>query len=281
MIYLLSFYLFPFLIFLVPCPLVILYIKYGMKEGLIGIFFVPFAILFVSNIQNATIFLIYIGILTIGIGQMVRENYHHQSILLTTSGGLISSSLIIYFSMRYFTGIDLLESFREIMMSILNDDLFQGLESVSGVVEELIETMIVMAPAVLVMTALLSAYLNYVIPVHYLAQKKMSRHLPPYPKNFHLPYGFTAMAIISLTLVFFSQYLHFPYYQEVMMNMIGVFGGLFMFNGLGTVDYYLAKKSKRSLRIILPIFLILFQFTLIYSLIGIVDSVINFRKRWK
>lgn len=280
LIYLFSVYLIPFFIFLVPSPLIVLYIKYGGKKALPGTLLFSLGVYFISGAQTAFIFFAYTAILTAGIGETVREKKSDGEIILTAGSGLILFSVLLYFFLRTFKDIDLLVSFQDMMEGLLTEDLIaqSGKDVIEGF-KQLISQIIVLAPALVAVAGLFAAYINLVVPVHHLYKKKETERIPAYPKNIRLPRSFFVGTATTFIAAFLYKAADFPYGEEILLNLTGIYGALYAFDGFGVADYFLSKRTGKGLRVLVPVLVFLFGLTMIYSMIGIVDSVVDLRKR--
>lgn len=86
--------------------------------------------------------------------------------------------------------------------------------------------------------------------------------------------------LIVLATTFILRLFGYAYSEELILNIVLVFNFILGIQGLAVLDYFLAKKRGLIIRILVPIVVVLIlRAWPIYSFAGLVDLVLDFRKK--
>lgn len=89
----------------------------------------------------------------------------------------------------------------------------------------------------------------------------------------------TGIFVVLLTTLLLRAF-HFSYSEELMLNIVLIFNFVLGIQGLGVLDYFMAKKRGKVVRILVPMLIIfILRAWPIYGFAGLLDLVFDFRKR--
>lgn len=90
----------------------------------------------------------------------------------------------------------------------------------------------------------------------------------------------SAGLVIVLLTTLLLRALRYSYSEELILNIVLIFNFILGIQGLAVFDYFLAKKSGKVVRILVPILIILFlRAWPIYGFAGLIDLLFDFRKK--
>lgn len=279
---------FALLAFVIPVPYVIIASRCGIKYTAMSAVVSFFILLITINFLNAsTSMLIYIipGVI---IGYKMSNNedgkLDFEPIYWGTIASIISI-LILFGCSQILLNINPIES----LMVTVKEGLQiqkQTLESMNSAqvkpidIDTMMDVIKTIIPAFLVMYGFMSAFITYYLSVFILRRtKKYEGELPKF-SNFYLP-GNTLIILLLLYLVgLLLGNIETINTKDIMINVQLIFMCMFIIQGLSVYTYYLNKWFiNKSTKTILFIFSILLgPITYILSLVGVVDSIVDFRK---
>ena len=89
----------------------------------------------------------------------------------------------------------------------------------------------------------------------------------------------TGIFVVLLTTLLLRAF-HFSYSEELMLNIVLIFNFVLGIQGLGMLDYFMAKKRGKVVRILVPVLIIfILRAWPIYGFAGLLDLVFDFRKK--
>lgn len=283
--------IFPPLIFLLPAPSIVVYVRSGLKYGLASIGIVFAALSLLNGLSFAILMLLFFLPMVLLMGKMIEEEYSFKSIIFTNFIALTIIVLIYYINYKYFFNKDLvnyiLEYFKDlekILPELIDKVNFPGYSN-----EELLEiykftlnNVKMNLPAIFIIVGLLSELLSLNYALKMLKSQGMNIKQKFRFINFRIGIKFIIPITISVIVVFLMYYFKIPYYNIVLSNIVLLLTVFFTIAGVSLADYYFVGKLNRFLRLLLPFILITsFKGYILYIFIGIIDMFVNFRKRYR
>ena len=284
---------------LTPVPIIILIRKYTLKIGLLSLLVTTFLLTVLSGSPITGLLLsLQFGGLAIVYGLSFKNGlYPGKSILFGTVVFLISSGISFYAAFLL-TGINPLamadmldsikESFEPLIQLMKENGQFQEMAK-QGVTEQdfrkQLEQMVLLTqallPALFVLTAVFSAYLNYVVARIVMA--KLRIEVPPMTplREWRIPWYYIWVIILGIGSILLGDLIGMESLNVLGKNIILVGVILFFVVGI-TFTIYFYQKSTTSK--ILKIFMIAFMIINLpagvwfMAVIGLADTVFNFRK---
>lgn len=288
LIYTLSLFI-PIVIFLIPIPFILLYVKRNPLWGIVANSIACVLIFFASDILTASVLLIYSVFISHTLGFMLRQNFKMSAILVFSTIGSTAFVLLLGFLIQSFNDLNLLEGLKSTLQefSTRQIDILQqaplssaDFNMASAILKKTVEYAMVLLPSIILILSFLLSYINYYISATILRKMGIGIIEKPLISRFRLP-KHVLFGIVSIVIVIYIfKIANFGFVEELILNVYLLFTFLFMINGIAAMDYILQNKVNVFVRIFLP-FVLLFFFGLgmIYSLVGLLDLLFNFRDR--
>lgn len=285
----LGLYLTPIILLLYPIPFVVLGIRHDVKSSILTLFasFILVAIL-IDPITSLFVTIIF-GPLAIVLSFMLSKEYSSYRIIVIGTIVSFLSIVITLIITGYITGVKFYDLLKDQINFILSaqESVLNEMDISSYRIEEfldrsslLLDNTILIFPAILILVALFSNYINYFISVAVLKRLQYKDIKMPLFSRFRLPsnisVGIVAIAIASTIISYYKLF----YYDTIILNITILVLFLFFLQGLAVIVYLLGKTKINSiLRGIIIAFLILSSpLMMIISLLGLIDTIIDFRK---
>ncbi|MGI6558908.1 MAG: YybS family protein [Limnochordia bacterium] len=280
-------YVFPYVFFIVPVPLVILVYRHGLRLGILVTVVAAILAGLLIDIMTMVVLLLVAGLVGISIGGALREQLPPQKVFaLGVAASLIAYALLLFFSQTLFqvNVVDLLmDSFRHSI------DQVTALYSKMGMSEEqlgeartMLENMMNLARMVLPVTFLLSA-IGLTFVDYWLARSILGRlgsKMPWFPpfRSWRFPWYLAWGYILGLGLpLISSQGVLFA----VAANLQVFFTYVFMVQGLAVLWFFFDEFGvSRPLRVFILILIFLPRWPLSRLLVwtGVIDTWLDIRK---
>ncbi len=282
---------FPPLMFLLPAPSIVVYVRSGFKYGLASIGFVFIALALLNGLSFAILMLLFFLPMVLLMGKMIEEEYSFKRIIFINFIALTMITIIYYINYKYFFNTDLVENifvyFKE--MDKILPDLIEKVNFPGYSNEELLEiykitlnNMKMNLPSIFIIIGLLSELISLSYALKILKSQGVNIKQKFKFIDFRIGIKFIIPITIAIISVFLMYYLKISYYNIVLSNIILLMIVFFTIAGVSLTDYYFAGKLNRFLRVLIPFILITsFKGYILYMFIGIIDMFINFRKRYR
>ncbi|MGL5330033.1 MAG: DUF2232 domain-containing protein [Peptostreptococcaceae bacterium] len=204
-------------------------------------------------------------------------------------GGTIAfvvCTIAFYFISKSIFGVNLIDEFNKSIaetfaqqMSIMkqmNIDIYKDMKS-----EDLIKFMNNMIPTMLFLQGLITAFITYYLEVFILKKTKILNIQKPTFRDFYLPGNAVGTSFMLYMLVLLLGFMNLGLYTDsIMFNLQMVFNFMFIVQGIAVSLYYARKWLSQGTGknvLISGILLGIFG-TMAISFIGMLDSIIDFRK---
>ncbi|OPJ55433.1 YybS family protein [Alkalithermobacter paradoxus] len=263
---------------------VVITFRNGVKYGILSVVISSFIIsLIVDPIYSLTLGLIFFlpGV-AIGYGL-----YKSEKPFYAISLGFIVSIVVTIIYTRAASvlfGVDLIESTIEMIKeaSEIQNKMLEDLNlenQISNI--DIVEFISTVIPSMIAISSIIMSFINYYLSIFVLKKiKSFNRELPTL-KEFTLPGNVSLGISIIFLLTIISRNLKWIYYQTLVTNITIIFFFLFLLQGIAVFSYFIDKvKTKRAFKNLLIILGILIGPMILnmISLIGLLDSILNFRK---
>ncbi|HSQ34337.1 MAG TPA: YybS family protein [Peptostreptococcaceae bacterium] len=279
---------FALLAFVITVPYVIIASRCGIKYTTMATVVSFFILLITTNFINASTSILIYMIPGSIIGYKMSNNEEGKLDFEPIYWGTIASILAILVllgSSQALLNVNPVES----LMITFKEGLQiqkQTLESMNSPqannidIDKMMDVINTIIPAFLVMYGFMSAFITYYTSVFILRRtKKYNGELPKF-SNFYLP-GNTLIILLLLYLVgLLLGNIESINTKDIMINIQLIFMCMFLIQGLSVYTYYLNKWfiNKTTKTILFVFSILLGPITYILSLVGVVDSIVDFRK---
>lgn len=198
---------------------------------------------------------------------------------------VVICTIIFYLISNFIFNTNLLDDFMNLMkdtlktqLKVLND---AGIDINSIKPDDVVNFVYNLLPVILFIQGIVLSFITYYLEVFILRRIRVIKIQIPKFTNFYLPGKPVIASLVLYMLILFMDILGVKLHNDlIMMNLQLVFSIMFLIQGVSVCIYYLKNwfKSNQLKKIFMYIFgLYLFGFMGI-SLVGMLDSVIDFRK---
>ncbi len=286
---LIGLYVFPIIFIFFPVIIIFFGYKRGILQSIFIFLIVSFEVGFLTEAYiGILLVLLFLPIsLTIIYGLKYRRK--PVEILLSSAVVFFISILLIFVYTQNAFGINIINKMEESFKDILNVqiDMFEemGLTNyeilkTKDLLENGYKYFIWILPSVLIIFSMFLSFCNYYISVHILRKSGIGIVTIPRFSKFKLPNNFMAGIIIMLISAYILKRVDLPHYDTLFLNIAVFIYIMFVIQGLSVVDFYLVKaKMNLILRIILlGVINVAAPLSTIISIIGITDTIFDFRR---
>ncbi len=279
----------PILSIFIPLPFIILGIRNGINNNITSLAISILLVGLVFGSTDGALILMMFAPLSIGLNFFIKKRRPTGEVLLISSGLIFFSILVIIALGEKSTGIGLVEQFEQVFTEVLTvqRDIFREMGMTNYEVLQridLLETgyeyMLITLPSILGILSFFIVVLNYLFTT--IISRKMRYEIVNLPKfsRIKLPNNIIlGTALMFLTGIIMGK-LDIPYHNALLANVSMLVGFAFLLQGLSLVDHFLIKmKMKVIIRTIIIIaFVLIIPLGSFLVLLGMVDSVFDFRK---
>lgn len=278
------------LVLIIPVPYAIIATMTGYKYTLISAVASFFMIMFTVDpiyALNLTLMSILPGI-AVGYTINKEKNDEEKSFKPIYYGTVaFMISIIVFFIIsKVLFKMDLLAEIRQ-MMKVSVESQFRIMENIKGVqngdvtIQDIIDLMNNILPSMLFLYSIISSSITYYLEAFILRRiKKLNFNLPKF-NDFYLPGNAVTTSLLLYFLIMGLDMLNLPLHTDIiMLNLQLVFSMMFLVQGISVGVYFIKQWLKQSPKkiIILIMALFLISGSMILSFVGMLDSVIDFRK---
>ncbi len=271
-------------------PFIILYVNDGWKFSLLSFALSFLASLIFSNPVDISLRMASIVILTIFIGEGIKRKKELKKIVLYSS--FIKFAIFLGLSLVYYlvskdNPVDLL---RGNMNAMIDDSIktlsmdvnfqMEEMDSMVALLREAVDLVISVLPAFTFITAYIIMAINTILSIYVL--KKVREDLNYSLKfNSYRPTESYKMGLLTIGLALAFLYLmNFNQIELLTKNVLAVLSFFLALDGLALMDFYYEKKLPKFFRVLFPIiFIVGLKMYVFYVVIGIMDLLLDFRKR--
>lgn len=278
------------LVFVVPVPYAIIATitggKYALISAAISFFIMMFAVDPMYSL-SLTVMNVLPGIV---VGYMInKEKYKEEksfkSIYLGTLAYMVSMIIFVGISKLLFK-IDLVAEFTN-LMKLSVETQFSIMESVNisakadMTVDDVINIMKNIIPSILFFYSIIASSITYYLEAFILRRiKQLDFNLPKFTE-FYLPGNAVTTSLLLYFLVMALDIIKVPLHTDIIMiNLQLVFSIMFLVQGVSVGIYFVKQRRGKSPNKIMIFIIALFLISgsMVLSFIGMLDSVIDFRR---
>lgn len=269
-------------LFLLAVPLILLYVRTDFQwfMALIAIQFIFFIVIQ----SNTIILIIFLFLLPVSImmGIQFKQKKTTQSIIASGTGTLIMEILI---TLMFLYVLELKPISN--MKDFLTENLRIATPSIEGYLtteqqEQLIAYMINLVPTYIIIFSLLYVIISYLISKRVL--NKIGESTPKLTnwENLKLPKVYVAVYFLGLILSQLLPMQEKGTIQLVIHNLLPLLSLIFIFQAtLLIILYSKMKKWNKAVPILLILLIIVPAFNIMYTIIGILDTMTSIREKLK
>lgn len=288
LILMVSLYIFPWTVFIMAAPFVVLWVKRTYIYGLSSFFIMSVSLIFIFDMSSAIFFgftfLLFIAIMA----ETIKRGFSSNKVILFSVGAIIMTVIL---GLAYNYGlkkIDIISKFESVIRFALEENIDnlknlnlseKSLEEFKFVLTKSVDVVIVGLPATIFILSIAATLVNYLISVNFLRYLNIGIVDKFEFSRFRLPKNIFLGILVILVSFYVFKIMEFKYLFELQLNISAILTSLFFIQGLAVSDYYMKKFFGLFGRIAVPILTVYFlHLFFIYPVVGFLDSIFNLRK---
>ena len=278
-----------FLIFFMPSPAIWLGVKRGVTKALLSTLIVSLAMGLIGGFTFMAMYLfVAIPIVFITI-TLIKEEKESYKIIAVNMLAIVIMAVVFFINFKYIMKIDVIAAISKSIDTAANDFIKiieeRGMPNIAmskGEILKLVDLIKLTLPGSSIICAISFVFLSYIYALNMLRRDNYNvKHRLRFI-DIRMPKKSLILIVVAGTVLALLYALKAQYFDIIFINTVSVIGFLFMMAGIFTIDYYFINKMPRALRFIIPMLvIILFYGSYLYMLVGLLDSFVNFRKRFE
>ncbi|CAH2215363.1 YybS family protein [Tepidibacter aestuarii] len=265
-------------------PYTIIAARCGLRYSIMSSFISLTILMMMMNPISALVFaLVFIPSIFIGYN-IYKNETPFENIALGSLFFILMMMLYIKLSVVIFN-VDIVKEFNDIFIKAMNvqKDVINslGIKIDEKELNNLLEYFSVYLPSTLVIIpSIVISFINYYVSVFILRRIKKDENILPEVKDFSLPGNIPVGIVLIYLSTLLIKYIDGVYYKSIVMNLEMVILTLFLIQGACVYSYFLDKinMKKGTKGFLLIISFIIRPIVFIITIIGMLDSAMNFRK---
>lgn len=276
---------------LIPIPYAMIGTLTDNKYSVLSLITTFFILLFSVNLIYATSICIMSALPGIAIGSFARqlqkeENANKFEPVYMGTIVVVICTIVFFVISNVFFGTNILEDMKNMInetMSIQMDILkSSGIELAQNIkVDDFVQFMFNMIPTMLFLQGILISFIIYYLEIVILRRIRKTKLQLPNVVEFYLPGNAVTISLILYLLVLFIDIIGIKIHTDlIIINLQMVFNFMFIIQGIAVAIYYAKQwfKQNQSKKVFISGVLLYMTGFLGISLVGMLDSVIDFRK---
>ncbi len=284
-----SYYVLPFIDFLLPLPAIILGKRRGYKYSALSLVSASLIVMMILGLPMGFMYLFMYTPIAIALTFLIVKDKKPSTVILGGAVVMLISLIFVLYIIDIFTGVDItkqitsmfseaLEMQKNIMNTVGANE--EQIQLISDTYKYLSEYIVMLLPTMLITLSALMSVINY-----YVAQKVALRFkivIRPLkdlsmfylPRNFIFGIGF----LMILTYILFT--MNFANMDIILINISMIGRIALIVQGLALIKSYFIKYNVNNfLRVIIFMFIIFTPvLSNIVTMLGVIDLIIDFRK---
>lgn len=284
-----SYYVLPFIDFLLPLPAIILGKRRGYKYSALSLVSASLIVMMILGLPMGFMYLFMYTPIAIALTFLIVKDKKPSTVILGGAVVMLISLIFVLYIIDIFTGVDItkqitsmfseaLEMQKNIMNTVGANE--EQIQLISDTYKYLSEYIVMLLPTMLITLSALMSVINY-----YVAQKVALRFkivIRPLkdlsmfylPRNFIFGIGF----LMILTYILFT--MNFANMDIILINISMIGRIALIVQGLALIKSYFIKYNVNNfLRVIIFMFVIFTPvLSNIVTMLGVIDLIIDFRK---
>lgn len=273
----------PIFILIAPVPFMILEIKQGLREALLGVLFGIVVIFMLFGGPSAFIYALEFGILGVAFGYILNKSQNGIDFILMAITASIIAKIILLVTFTGLSGMNPFamspEAATDIVSTLATKLSSSGIGTSDEIVKKyataMIETISLLMPSMIIFFAAIDTFVAYSM-VSYLNKRLGGKPLVSLPKfeTWRFPKNlFWALAVAVVMDLASKAFPDERVYTVISANLMEVLRAIFMLEGLSLCWYYMASRGiKSGIKVVFSLFCVLFSpASYILSMVGIFD----------
>ncbi|HHW01395.1 MAG TPA: YybS family protein [Thermoanaerobacterales bacterium] len=272
-----------------PVPIVILGIRHGLRTSILATAVAGIVVAMFQGFAQAFNVVLGFGLLGVVMGWAIRKKFSPYKVLFVGSGASLVSEIALIVTTIYIMGFNPMQMELSAMRDSITmvGNIYKNMGASPETVKQILESygkildFFAMAiPALLVMSSVVSAFLNYQVTKLILSRlgQKLEDFTPFW--LWKLPDYTVFFFLLGVLMNLLEYYWPVGVLKSIGINLQLIFGFAFIIEGLSLVSYYMGRFNLNKILRVLFVFLIFFN-PLVSQIVlwaGMFDILFNFRK---
>lgn len=263
-------------------PVIIAAYRNGVSYGLMASFTLTVILSLFTHPLNAAMLLLIFFIPGVCMGFFISEKREPFDSIFSAFVAMVFTGILSLQVISSFIGIDIMGFFTQSFTEAVNlqYDILKDVPNIQLVDPKvLISTATMLLPSFIIGGAMVLSFLNYymsAVVIRRLGEKRKLGSL----LEFSLPGNVSLGILIIYLLTLISGSMNFAYYESLAANITVVFVLLFFLQGAAVIAYFLQNLnlSKPVKTVVVIVLVILAPISSLVAIIGLGDSIFNFRR---
>ncbi len=284
-----SFYIFPFIDFLFPVPVIILSKRRGYKYSALTAVSASLIIMILLGLPVGFLYLFMYTPIAVVMSYLIDKDKKPSAVLLGGAAIMLISLIFVLFVADIVTGVDFAKEITSTIESSI--EMQKNIMSTMGANEEqlnlmmntynnLAETIVLLLPVMLMTISLLMAYINYIVAQKLALRFKVAITPLKDLAFFHLPRNFMIGIAFLMILSYVFSRLQLYNIDVVLINIVMLGRIALILQGLALTKFYMIKYRINNFLRVLVFILIIFNSIVanVVTMLALADLLLDFRK---
>lgn len=270
------------LLALVPVPFMVLAVRRGNRYAFFSLIVVTLIISFLTGILYGLFMLVLFGPMSLAMGWWIRHRKEPHEVIFIGAVGSAAAIFAMIQLIAFVSGIQLTAEISAMFNTVLEQQTstLQQLNIEFIAVNEMVNYLLLIFPALIMIQSLFSAFLNYYLTMAILRRFIPSDEQLPEFSRFRLPGHVVLGSLLLLALSYFSQFIEGINNAGLIANIMLLIIVIFFMQGISLVSFLIKRtRVPRWIRVVVLIILVLLSpMITIVALLGLIDVLADFRK---
>jgi len=270
------------LLVLIPVPFLVLAARRATRYSFFSFIITALLIGVLTGILYSLFIFVIFGPMTMIMGSWIRRNKNPNEVIFAGAFASAAATFLLIYLISLISGIQLAVELGQVFESVLEQQVisFHQLNIDPVAVEEVINYMLLIFPALIMVQALFGAFINYYLTIAVLRRSEGYRKELPEFSRFRLPNHVVKGSFLVLLLSWLTGYLESLHTEGMVANVVLLIVMIFFMQGISLISYWIKRtRVPKWFRILSLIILVLLSPIIsLIALLGLIDSLADFRK---
>ncbi|SDZ13304.1 YybS family protein [Tindallia californiensis] len=270
------------LMVLIPVPFLVLAARRSTRYAFFSLLVTVLLIGVLTGILYSLLIFVIFGPLAIVMGAWIRKEKHPHEIIFAGAFASAAATFLLIYLIGLATGIQLTLELGQMFENLFQQqiDSLQQLSIDPATAEEMIQYVLLIIPGLIMVQALFGAFINYYLTVAVLRRSHSYQQELPEFSRFKLPGHVVMGSFLVLMLSWLTSYADWLHTEGMVANTVLLIVMVFFMQGLSVISFWIKRtRVPKWLRIVVLLSLVIISpIITVIAMLGLLESMINFRK---
>ncbi|SFI22407.1 Uncharacterized conserved protein YybS, DUF2232 family [Tindallia magadiensis] len=270
------------LMVLIPVPFLVLAARRSTRYAFFSLLVTILLIGVLTGVLYSLLIFVIFGPLAIVMGAWIRKGKHPHEIIFAGAFASAAATFLLIYLIGLATGIQLTLELGQMFENLFQQqiDSLQQLSIDPATAEEMIQYVLLIIPGLIMVQALFGAFINYYLTVAVLRRSQSYQQELPEFSRFKLPGHVVMGSFLVLMLSWLTSYADWLHTEGMVANTILLIVMVFFMQGLSVISFWIKRtRVPKWLRIVVLLSLVIISpIITVIAMLGLLESMINFRK---